>query len=216
MTYQDEVKVPDHIPDSIGLIKKLNSSLYHYGPHEWGVPTFSDIVPCNKLVRVEGFQEILRRCHAEITVTWRCKNCDSTKTAHLRYLGSKKKQWQGQGGTQLTIQSEDTCLLASRAYYKAEREKAFKNRLEIIDQIYLETHLNLQISRNLKIIRSPITPARSVRYGLAVFRIIELGISPSSLVKFCHKRVDPLMIWYKIKKALCLTDSSCGLRSFFM
>ena len=76
-----------------------------------------------------------------------------------------------------------------------------------------------QIARNLAIVQSPLLRARSLRYAFAVYRLVELGVSPYLLAEFAElhgKRSSPLMQWFRVKRALCLSASSCGLREFFL
>jgi len=111
------------------------------------------------------------------------------------------------------------CVCQQRKVKDAEeelREKQYESFLRIIDDFPVESYRDSQITSNLRIVLSPSIHKRSLRFTVAVYRLIELGVDADKLSKFFKGKTDARMRWYKVKKALCLSDSSCGLREFFL
>lgn len=100
---------------------------------------------------------------------------------------------------------------------KEERsQKLWENHLLIADDLPMYAYAVSQIARNLRIVRSSSMAVRSLRFNVAVYRLIELGVGYTVITGLCTKQVNPQMRWFRVKRALCLGDSSCGLREFFL
>jgi hypothetical protein len=95
---------------------------------------------------------------------------------------------------------------------RVERFDAFLksvSRLQKADQ-------DSQLVRNLRIVLSPSVPKRSLRSTVAIYRLIELGADEAKLNELLQGTPGVLLRWFRVKEALCLSDSSCGLREFFL
>jgi len=98
---------------------------------------------------------------------------------------------------------------------KKLREKQYEAFNRVINDLPREEQ-DSQVIRNLRIVLSPEVPRNSLRSTVAVYRLIELGVDETKINELMRTKPDVLLRWFRVKEALCLSDSSCGLREFFL
>jgi len=101
-------------------------------------------------------------------------------------------------------------------YEERIKKRILEENIKISNSLFSDRSKNTQIARNIKILRTKSLSTKSRRFYLAIYRLFELGFTVDCFSQVSGiKQVNGLMIWYRVKKSLCLNDSSCGMREFF-